>query len=264
MSLVAAGCAFYATLALFPAISMLLFIYGLVFDPKTIEPQLQVVAELLPPSAYLLISDRIHSLVAQPPKTLGIGLFISIVVTLWSSATGTKSMLSALNLAYETKETRSFVRFQATAFGITLCGLVGAAVAIAILVAMPALFGAIGMAVYTQTLIRVGSTLVLVLFVVAALSFLYRVGPARPEAHWHWITPGSIVATLLWLAASALFSFYVARLASYDLTYGPLGAVVGVMMWFYVTVYAVLLGAELNAELERLTGRRKPLVLPPT
>src|SRR5690349_3781999 len=127
VSLVAAGCAFYATLALFPAISMLVFIYGLVFDPVTVEPQLQLMRELLPPSAFQLISDRVHQLVTQGRQTLGLGLLISTVITLWSSAAGTKSIIAALNMAYEEPERRSFIRFQLTALGMTLCAIIGVA-----------------------------------------------------------------------------------------------------------------------------------------
>ncbi len=255
ISLVAAGCAFWATLALFPAISMLIFLYGLVFDPVTVEPQLQVMRELLPPAAFTLIAQRVDQIVQQKQNTLGVGLLVSTAITLWSSATGTKSILSALNMAYEEEEQRGFVRFQLIAFGMTICALLGAVLAIATLVAMPAVFTFVGLNDYAKTLIRGGSILVLVAFVMLSLSLLYRFGPSRRAARWHWITPGSLVATILWVIASALFSFYVARLSSYDATYGPLGAVVGVMMWFYVTVYVVLLGAELNSELELQTVR---------
>ena len=123
ISLVAAGCAFYATLALFPAISMLVSIYGLVFDPATVGPQLAVLRDLLPPSAYQLIADRVQVLVSKPPGTLTFSLALSIMIALWSSSTGTKSILGALNLAYEERESRSFIRFQLTALGMTLGGI---------------------------------------------------------------------------------------------------------------------------------------------
>lgn len=255
ISLIAAGCAFYATLALFPAISMLISVYGLVFDPATVEPQLQVLHNLLPPSAFTLISDRVHTLVSKPPTTLTLSLLISTLITLWSSATGTKSILAALNLAYEETEQRSFMRFQLTAFGMTLGAILGAVLGLAVLVFLPAVFAFVGISENAKLLVRLGGIAVLLLFVMGALSVLYRFGPSRRPARWHWITPGSLVATVLWLLVSLLFSFYVGHLASYDATYGPLGAVVGVMMWFYLTAYAVLVGAELNAELELQTAR---------
>jgi membrane protein len=255
VSLVAAGCAFYATLALFPVISMVISIYGLVFNPATVEPQLQTLRDLLPPSAFTLISDRVHVLVSKPPGALTYSLVISIAVALWSSATGTKSILSALNLAYEERERRSFLRYQLTAFALTLGGMVAAAVGIALLVLVPAAETFLGISAGAALLTRLASLGLMVVFVMLALSLLYRFGPCRRVAGWHWVTPGSALATVLWLAASALFSYYVGHLASYDATYGPLGAVVGVMMWFYVTAFVVLVGAELNAELELQTAR---------
>ena len=255
VALVAAGCAFYGTLALFPAISMLISLYGLVFDPATVEPQLATLQDLLPPSAFQLISDRVHELVAKPPGTLTTRLLISTGVALWSSATGTKSIISALNLAYEERERRSVLRFQLVAFAMTLMGLLGAVLGLGFVVALPAALAVLGFQGNTVVLVRGASLLLLVAFVLGSLSLLYRFGPSRKAARWAWITPGSILATVLWLLASALFSFYVGHLASYDVTYGPLGAVVGVMMWFFVTVYVVLLGAELNAELELQTAR---------
>ena len=261
IGLAAAGCAFYATLALFPAISTLVSLYGLAFDPATVEPQLRVLRDLLPRPAFLLISERVHTLVSQPRGTLTISLIISTLVTLWSSSAGTKSILAALNIAYEEKETRSFIRFQLTALTMTLCAILGAALAVALLVFLPAVldfvprhFGFEAVEAGTQTLLRVGTPILLLLFVGLSFSLLYRFGPSRRSASWHWITPGSLVATMLWLLASTGFSYYVGHVASYDATYGPLGAVVGIMMWFFVTAYVVLLGAELNAELELQTA----------
>ncbi len=272
IGLAAAGCAFYATLALFPAISMLVSVYGLAFDPQTVEPQMKVLKHLLPGPAYTLIADRIHILVSKDHGTLTISLIVSVLVTMWSSSAGTKSMLAALNIAYDEKEARSFLRFQATALGMTLGGILGAALTLALLVFLPAAldfvpehFGMQLIEQQTQLLIRLGSPVLMVLFVAAAFSLLYRFGPSRQEARWHWVTPGAIVSTALWLLASAGFSYYVGHVASYDATYGPLGAVIGIMMWFFVTAYVVLLGAELNAELElqtaqdSTTGETKPL-----
>jgi membrane protein len=262
IGLAAAGCAFYATLALFPGISMLVSLYGLVFDPQTVEPQMKVLAHLLPAPAYTLIADRIHMLVSKDQGTLTVGLIISLLITMWSSSASTKSMLAALNIAYDERETRSFLRYQVTALGMTLGAILGAALTLALLVFLPALLdflpkhlGAAVVEEQTQLLIRVGSPVLMVLFVAAAFSTLYRFGPARQEARWHWITPGAVVSTALWLLASWGFSYYVGHIASYDATYGPLGAVVGIMMWFFVTAYVVLLGAELNAELELQTAQ---------
>ena len=255
ISLVAAGCAFWATLALFPALSTLVSLYGIVFDPLTVEPQLQVVREFLPPAAFGLIADRVHSLVLHPIVSLGWTAVVSLAITLWSAATGVKSLISALNMAYEERERRSLLRFQLVGLAMTACAILGAGIGLATLVFMPVVIGFLGLTAYSKGLVQVGSLSMLVVFVAVALSLLYRYGPCRRAPRWQWVTPGSILATALWLLASVLFSYYVGHLASYDATYGPLGAVAGVMVWFWVSVYVVLLGAELNAELELQTSR---------
>ncbi len=252
--MVAAGCAFYATLALFPAISMLVSIYGLMFDPVTVEPHLQVLRDLIPPDAYHLIDQRVHELVAKPQRTLTLGLAVSVAITLWSSAIGTKSILSALNLAYGEQERRGFFRRQAVAVAMTLLAILGAVLGLALLLALPEVLRFLGVTRHRAVLVRFAGGWAVVAFVMASLSLLYRHGPCRRAARWRWVAPGAVLATLLWLGASALFGFYVGHLSSYDAMYGSLGTVVGVMMWFYVTAYVVLLGAELNAELELQTG----------
>jgi len=255
ISLVSAGCAFWATLALFPAITMLIFVYGLAFDPATVEPQLQVVSRLVPPAVFTLISDRVQQLVAQGRQTLGIGLLVSTGIAFWSSATATKGLISALNIAYEERERRSVLRFQFTALALTVCAILEAVLALAVLVFLPVAMSFLGLSAHAAVALRVSGMAVLLVFVMLALSLLYRFGPSRRHARWTWVTPGSTLATLLWLAASSLFTFYVNDLANYDRTYGPLSTVIAVMMWFWFTFYSVLLGAELNSELELQTAR---------
>jgi membrane protein len=257
VSLAAAGCAFYATLALFPAIGMLVFVYGLAFDPRSVVPQLALLRDLLPDAAYTLIAQRVLMLVLQKRATLGAGLAISTAVAFWSAATGTKAIFAALNLAYDVSERRGFLRFQLTALGMTLCAILGAVLAMALVVFLPVAIGLIGLDAHRLALINVGGMLVTMGFVALNLWLLYRFGPCLPDAPGHRVGPGALVATLVWLAASGALSFYIGHIAQFDATYGPLGAVVGVMMWFYVTVYAVLLGAELNAALERLPRERE-------
>ena len=250
VSLAAAGCAFWATLALFPALSMLVSLYGLLFDPQTVEPQLAQLRPLLPPAAFDLIEQRVRVLVSHGGTTLGLSLLISTALALWSASTGTKSMLSALNLAYAQREQRGVLRFQAIGLALTLCAVGGAVLGLAILLGLPPAIAFLGLSAHTALLVHLGSLAVLVAFVLAALSLLYRFGPSRPGARWRPLTPGSLLATVAWLAASVLFSAYVAHLAAYDATYGPLGTVAGVMIWFFVSAYVVLAGAELDAQLE--------------
>lgn len=248
--LVAAGCAFYATLALFPAITMLVFIYGLMFDPVTVEPQMRVLERLLPPEAYTLIAERVHLLVAQPRGTLGIGLAISIAIAFYSASAGMRALVSALNIAFEATEHRGIIAFYAVGLVLTLGAILGAVIGIALLVFLPVAINAVGLDAYSAILVRGISFLLLMLYVLVALILLYRLGPSGQRTG-PWISIGAMVATVLWLVACAGLSAYIDHVASYDATYGSLGAVAAVMMWFYVTAYAVLLGAELDAQLER-------------
>lgn len=248
VSLVAAGCAFYATLALFPTITMLISLYGLVFDPSTVQPQLHYLQQFMPPAAFSLISDRIQTLVSAPARGLGIGFIVSLLISLWSSSTGTKSILNALTLAYNETETRGMIKFQLVALGMTLIAVIGAALAISILVAIPLAITFIGLSGYAKVLVALCSFGAMIAFVVIALGLLYRFGPAGTGRVFY--APGAALATVVWLAGSWAFGLYVGHFAAYNATYGPLATLIGLMMWFYLTAYIVLLGAEVNAALD--------------
>jgi membrane protein len=252
VSLTAAGCAFYATLALFPAISVLISIYGLAFNPWNVESQLRTVQTLLPPPAYELIAERVHHLVAQPRARLSFGLGVSTLITFWSAATGTKSVISALNLAYGTHERRSILRFQLVGFGLTLSAILVAVLGIAVLVFLPAWLRVLGILQYHTRLVLLhfAGLGMLVGFAALSIGLLYRFGPSHRTGSTRRIAPGALLATLVWLVASGALDFYIDHIGSFGATYGPIGAVVGIMLWFFVSVYAVLLGAELNAQLE--------------
>lgn len=260
-SMAAAGCAFYATLALFPAISTLVSIYGLVLSPASVEQQLNYLRGLLPMPAFELIAGRVHDLVTQPPAQLGFRLVLGLVITFWSAATGTKSVLSALNVAYNVDEQRSFLRFQAVALGMTLAAMLVAVLGIAVLVFVPVVIEFIGLEAHAAALIHAAGMVMLLAFVAVSTAVLYRVGPSSARKQVQRIAPGTTVATLLWLVASILLTFYVANLSSFGATYGPLAAVVGVMLWFWVSVYAVLVGAQLNVHLD---AAEAPPRMPPT
>jgi membrane protein len=249
VSLAAAGCAYYATLALFPAISMLVSVYGLAFNVESVEQQLQLLKDLLPGPAFTLIGERVHQLVTQPSGTLSIGLVISVLLTFWSAATGTKSVLSALNIAYDTTEQRGILGFQFISLAMTLCAIAAAVAAISVLVFLPAVIAFIGLS--GAGVINALGILFLIVLVGGTIALLYRYGPSRnPPPNQH-IFQGAFLATVLWLIASIALSYYISHIASFGITYGPLGAVVAIMLWFYVSAYAVLLGAELNAQLEQ-------------
>jgi len=248
VSLVAAGCAFYATLALFPTITMLISLYGLVYNPDTVQPQLRYLQHFMPPDVFALISGRIQSLVSEPAHNLGIGFVISLGISLWSASAGTKSVLNALTLAYEEEETRGMIKFQLISMGMTLVAVLGAALAIGILVCIPLVLRFAGLPAGAQIIVAGCGFLAMVGFVVLALGLLYRFGPAG--AGRVFFAPGAGLATVLWLLGSWAFGLYVGHFAAYNATYGPLATLIGLMMWFYLTAYVVLLGAEVNAALD--------------
>ena len=257
VALAAAGCAFFATLALFPAMSMLISLYGLAANPRVVEQQVLWLHEMLPPSAYWLIADRLHHLVIQPRARLGVGLAVSLLITFWSATVGMRSMLAALTIAYGGHR-RRFLHFLAVSLAMTLVAVLGAVLAIAVLVCMPAIFHFVYPWAWRLRVIHLASIAVLLGFGVLSVALLYRFGPAPPRPGRTWITPGAALALSLWLVASGLLTFYIDHIATFGATYGPLGAVVAVMLWFFVTAYAVLLGAELNAQLERFTADLSP------
>jgi len=251
VALTSAGCAFYAMLALFPSIFLLVLVYGLAFDAPSVEPQLEVLVELVPEETFALISDRLKELVAQPRPRLEWGAFASAGLALWSASAGTRAMIRALNMSHGEPESRHFLHFHLLALGITLSITLAATLAIASLVALPGVVALFGLPAPQAWTLRGMSMGALLLLVFVGLVALYRLGPSGRHPGILWTLPGAVLATLLWAAASAAFSLYVSDFAGYDLMYGPLGAAVGLLMWFWVSVYVVLLGSELNVALMR-------------
>ncbi len=247
----AAGVTFYGLLALFPALATLISFYGLFADPRTIERQVNAMQGVVPGGGVDLISQQLHSLVSSPHQALGFGAIVGILIALWSANSGTKAVFDALNVAFEVKETRSYVQLTWRSLLFTLGGLVFVVLAIGAFVAVPAIIHVIHLGAVGNFLIEVVRWPLLLIAVGLALAFLYRFGPDRPNARWHWISWGSAFASVLWLLVSAIFSFYVANFGSYNKTYGSLGAAVGFMTWIWLSTTVVLIGAELNAELEK-------------
>ncbi|WP_424810522.1 YihY/virulence factor BrkB family protein [Roseococcus sp. YIM B11640] len=251
ISLVAAGCAFYAMLALFPAISLSLTLYGMWFNLATVEPQLEVLERLLPEESFKLIGDRVHELVAAPREALGWGVIISAVIALWSSSSGVRALLNALNIAQDQAEQRNVIVFYLTAILITIGAILAVIIGLAFLVALPTFLNALNFPFRTALLLQTASFGVLICTVTLAIAALYRYGPARRPDNYRIFSVGTITATVLWLIASAAFSLYVSHFAAYDSTYGPLGAAIALLTWLYLSVYLILLGAELDAVLTK-------------
>ena len=255
VSIMAAGVAFYTLLSIFPGMSALISVYGLVADPMTIQNQLSSLAGVLPQEALKLLSDQLHALVAAPRDKLGLGLVVSLLLALWSATSGTGALMQALTVAYEERDNRGPVAFYGRAIALTLGIGLFAVVSLFLIAVIPAVIGSLPISELWRdrvSLIRWPLLAILALF---ALGVLYRYAPARQNPCWHCFSAGTIGAALLWLVGSAGFSFYVARFSSYDKTYGSLGAVVILLVWFYVSTYIVLAGAELNSEIEKARAR---------
>src|SRR5205823_108182 len=249
----AAAVTFYALLALFPAIAALVSIYGFFADPASIEQHLDSISGVLPGGAIDVIRDQLSRLSAQPRGTLGLSFLLGLVISLWSANGGIKALFDALNVVYEEKEKRSFFRLNAVtlAFTVAMIGFLIAALAciVALPVALNYLPGFVG---FVLNIVRWPVMLVLVAL---ALACIYRYGPSRDEPKWRWITWGSALAALAWLGFSAIFSFYAGNFGTFNKTYGSLGAVIGFMMWMWLSVAVILVGAKLNAETEHQTAR---------
>lgn len=251
--LVAAGITFYGLLALFPALTALVSIYGLFADPAAVTERLQGLSGLLPGGAIEVIGGQLERVSSQPSGRLSLAFIGSLGVAIWTANNGVKAMLDGLNVAYDTPEERSFIRLTGVSLLFTLGALGAIIVGLAAIVLIPLILSFIGLGGAVNALISMGRWPLLLVLVVLAISVLYRYGPSRPPANWRWISPGSVAAGVLWVVASVLFSWYVANFGSYNETYGSLGAVIGFMVWMWISASIVLLGAELNAVLERET-----------
>ncbi|XYD09072.1 YihY/virulence factor BrkB family protein [Methylobacterium sp. NMS12] len=252
--LVAAGVTFYAILALFPAIAALVSIYGAVADPSTINQHLNELRGILPDGAIDIVGGQVKRLVDKGDTALGLTAVISILISLWSANGGVKAIFDALNIAYEEEERRSFVMLNLQSLAFTAGALLFVVLALTGIVVVPAMLQVLGLdeKAWYIALLRFPA---LLLLVIGTLAVLYRYGPSRRKPKWRWVTWGSALAGVLWLVVSGLFSWYVANFGSYNETYGSLGAAIGFMTWIWLSTTVVLLGAELNAEMEHQTAR---------
>jgi membrane protein len=250
LSVVSAGCAFYALFAIFPALTASISLYGLTADAATVERQFGILADVLPPQAYGIVIDQIRRIAETSGQTLGWSLVVSLGIALWSANLGTQAMFSALNIAYGEPERRSILVFYLSAIGYTLIAILGGVAMLFAIVYVPILFADAGHQEAYDEIIRIARWPILALLSVLLLALIYRFGPSRASPHWRWISVGSVFATFVWLLASVGFSYYVSNFANYDRMYGSLGAVIILLFWLYISFYIVLVGAEINAELE--------------
>lgn len=251
--IVGAGVAFYVFLAMAPAIVAVVSVYGLVADPVDVERQLGSVLTALPEDAAGLVQGQVEAITAQGRSTLGLGLVVSVLAALWAASKGMQALIVALNIAYDEEETRKFLRLRGLALGLTVALAVAGVVGVGGMVLAGTLASALG--TVGEIAIGVLRWPILGAFAVLALAVLYRYSPDRDAPAWRWVSPGALVATVLWLVGSVAFAVYVNNFGKYNETYGTLGAVVVLLLWLFLTAYVIILGAELDAESERQTKR---------
>ena len=248
---IAAGTAFYALLAIFPAIAAIVTLYGLFANTGTIAGQLQSLSGVLPGGALDVIGTEVTRIANGPPSSLSVTLIVSLLISLWSANAGVKALFDALNVVYNAEERRSFVRLNLVSLAFTLTAIVFLLAAMASVVVVPLVLNNLPLGSQAAPLVVIARWPLMFVAVVLALSIVYRFGPDRDNVQWRWITWGSAFASIFWVAASLLFSWYAANFGSYNKTYGSLGAVIGFMTWMWLSTIVVLIGAEIDAAMER-------------
>jgi membrane protein len=262
--LLAAGVAFYAFLAIFPGLIAVVSIYGLFADPATISNQLNSLTTALPEEASKVITDQVSALSSRR-QTLGVGLILSVLIALWSASAGISNLLTAINVAYDEEEKRGFVKKRLMSLGLTLGAIVFMVIILGLVAVLPPLLRSVFGTGALRWVLQIIGWLVMVVLVAAALAILYRLGPDRDAPRMRWVSVGAVVATVIWLVASIGFSIYTSTFGNYAKTYGVFAGIVVLLFWLWLTMYAILLGAEINAETEQQTvadttkGQEEPL-----
>jgi membrane protein len=251
---IAAGVVFFGLLAVFPAITALVSCYGLFADASTISDNLQTLALMLPDGSFQIVQDQIARVLANGQAKLGLTFLFGLALALWSANAGVKAVIDALNVVYGEREKRSFIKLNMLSLTFTAGAIAALLLMVSAVVALPLTLDRIGLATDSKTIISLSRWPLLLLVVVLALGILYRFGPSRPGARWEWLSIGTLAAALLWLAGSALLSWYLSNFGNYSATYGSLGAAIGLMMWMWMSAIIVLCGAELNSEIEHQTA----------
>jgi membrane protein len=251
----AAGMTYYSILAIFPALAALVAIYGIFTDAGSIAKHLDDVSGFVPGGAIDVAREQLTRVSSKSNRALGLTFLLGLVISLWSANAAMKSLFDTLNIVYGEREKRGFFRLNAISLSFTIAGIVFVLSALAAVVAVPVLLNYLHLSNFSDLLIRIVRWPAMFIALALAIACIYRFGPSRAAPRWHWISWGSSAAALLWLGASALFSWYAANFGTFNETYGSLGAVVGFMTWLWISAIVILLGAELNAEMEHQTAR---------
>ncbi len=251
----AAGAAFYELLAIFPGITAFVSIYGLFASSAQIRYHLALLVDIVPADAFDIIGGQIDRIVAKGAGSLSLAVVFSLALSLWSANAGVKALFDALNVIYDEDEKRSFLRLNLISLAFTFCVIVFMVMSLAAVVAVPLVLSRFGLGRLSQFPVTALRWPFLFVIVALGLSALYRFGPSRRPAKWRWVSFGSVVGAIAWLAGSVAFSWYLGNVADFNGTYGSLGAAMGLMMWLWLSAVVVLLGAQLNAEIEHQTAR---------
>lgn len=254
VTLIAAGVTYYLLLSLFPALAALVALYGFVADPSTIMGHIGFLASVFPPGSFDVILNQLTALTQQKTSTLSFAFLTGLVVAIWSANSGMKAIFDAMNVAYQEKEKRSFVRLNFLSLTFTFGGLIIAIVLIVAIGVLPAALSYLWLDRWQELLARFARWPLVLVLVGCGIAVIYRFGPSREQAKFRWLNWGVVFSTLLWMSASILFSFYIENFANYNATYGALGALIGMMVWIWISVIILIVGAELNAELEHQTA----------
>jgi membrane protein len=250
----AGGVVFFGLLAVFPAVTALVSSYGLFADPSTIGANLRSLALMLPEGSFQIVQDQIARVLDKGNTALGATFLFGLALAIWSANAGVKAVIDALNVVYEEREKRGFLRLNLLSLAFTSGGIAALLLMVSAVVALPLALDHISLPANSRSLVSLARWPVLFLILLVALSILYRFGPSRRAARWEWLGVGTVAAALLWIAGSSLLSWYLSNFANYDATYGSLGAAIGLMMWMWMSAIIVLCGAELNSEIEHQTA----------
>lgn len=251
VSIVSAGVAFYAFLAVFPAIGALVSIYGLAMDPQSIQQQLENISSVMPDQALEIVESQLESIVSTSGTALGWSMALGILLSLWSANKGTKSLFTGVDIAYNTREERGFLKQNALTLLFTFAAILLVIISMAVIVVFPAIVGYLQLPSSIENLIGYGRWFILAAIVIFFLAAIYKYAPAKETSRFKWVLPGALLATILWLIASWGFSFYVKNFGSYGEVYGSISAVVVLLLWLFLTSFIILIGAELNSEIEK-------------
>lgn len=252
---IAAGVAFFGLLAIFPAVTALISIAGYALDPNDVAAELDELATLLPENAATIIQDQVVQVTGSSDSATGLLSILSLMLAVYGATRGVKTLMAGINVAYGEKERRGFLRLNFTAYVLTSVLIFGVLVSLAMMIGTPAALRFLGVARFIETLVLVAQFALLSVMSVGGLAFLYRYAPSRRAPKWRWVLPGAILATFLWMIGTMGFSTYAQNFGSYNETYGALGGVIILLTWMWLSAFIILLGAEVNAEMEHQTRR---------